>query len=148
MRDQEGCPTAQGLFDCLLNQQFGRRVETRGRLVEDQEWRIGENRASDGHPLTLSAGELDAAFADQRIVAVGQPADELVRVRLLGGELDGFGRRVRTPVRDVVGQGAVKQDRILRHDGERSTQRCLLDLANVLTVDEDASAVDVRTIAE
>ena len=41
-------------------------VEARGRLVQDQDRRIGQEGARDRHPLALAARQLDAALADQR----------------------------------------------------------------------------------
>ena len=48
-------------------------VERRGRLVEDDEGRIGRERASDAHALALPARELVGIAAD----VVGLQADEL-----------------------------------------------------------------------
>ena len=44
----------------------------RGRLVEDQDPRVLQHRAGDRHALLLAAGELQAALADRRRVALGQ----------------------------------------------------------------------------
>src|ERR1043165_2336744 len=45
------------------------RVERRGRLVEHEDGRVLEDHAGEGDALPLSAGELDAALADVRLVA-------------------------------------------------------------------------------
>ena len=52
----------------------GRRVEVRGRLVEHEHRRVGEQRAREHEPLALAAGELAALLADERVEAVGQRA--------------------------------------------------------------------------
>jgi hypothetical protein len=52
----------------------------RRRLVEDEDLRIGEDRAGDGETLALPARELEAALADERVVFFRQRVDELVRV--------------------------------------------------------------------
>ena len=57
----------QGLDHGLL----GRCVEAGRRLVEDQDRRVADDRAGDGDPLALAAGERHAAFADHRVVALG-----------------------------------------------------------------------------
>ena len=46
--------------------------ERRGRLVEHQDRRVLEHHARDRDALLLAARELEAALADQRLVAVGQ----------------------------------------------------------------------------
>jgi hypothetical protein len=40
------------------------RIQRRGGLVEDQDRRVLQQRAGDGHALLLAAGELQAALAD------------------------------------------------------------------------------------
>ena len=86
-------------------------VDGRGRLVEDQDARIDQQRPGDRDPLPLAAGERLAALADERVVAVGQPQDELVRARRPGGRDDLVARRVRPAVGDVLGDRAVEQER-------------------------------------
>ena len=47
-------------------------VEPRGRLVEHEHRRVGEQRAGDRDPLALAAGEPPAALAEVGVVAAGQ----------------------------------------------------------------------------
>ena len=47
-------------------------VEVAGGLVEDEDLRVGEDRAGDAEALPLPAGELEAALADERVVALGE----------------------------------------------------------------------------
>ena len=61
---------AQRELDLLL----GRGVDRRGGVVEDQDPRVGEDRARDRDPLALAAGERQPALADTRVVALGQRA--------------------------------------------------------------------------
>ena len=67
---------------------LGRRVDRRGRVVEDQDARVDGERAGDRDPLPLPARERDAALADHRVVALRQALDELVRLRGARGALD------------------------------------------------------------
>src|SRR5579884_2982797 len=53
-----------------------------GRVVEDQDARVGEQRPRDRQALPLAAGERHAALADHRLIAVGEGRDEVVRLRL------------------------------------------------------------------
>ena len=59
-------------------------VERARRLVEDQDARLSRQRAGDGDPLALPAREAAAALSDDRVVALGQLEDEVVRARELG----------------------------------------------------------------
>ena len=67
---------------------LGVGVERAGGLVEDEDGRVLEQRARDREALALAAGERGAALADDGVVAVGQAADEVVRVGGSGGRLD------------------------------------------------------------
>ena len=54
------------------------RVERGGRLVEDEDARVLEQHAGQRDALLLAAGQLVAALADDRVVALGQLADAVV----------------------------------------------------------------------
>jgi hypothetical protein len=73
-RRAPGHDLAQRRLDLLL----GRRVDRRRRVVEDEDARIGQERARDGDALALAAAQRQAALADARVVAVGQALDEVV----------------------------------------------------------------------
>ena len=68
-------------------------VEARGRLVEHEHRRVGQQRAGDRDPLALAAGQPAAALAELGVVAVRQRGDELVRVGGARRRLD-LGRRL------------------------------------------------------
>src|SRR6267142_2711675 len=127
----------------LLDQGLRFGIEARRRLVEDQDRRVGKKRARQRDALPLAARQLDAAFADQRAVALRQSQDELMRVGKTRGLLDRRHAGARPAVGDVLGQRAVKQDRILLHDRDLAAQRMLRRLSDILTVDQDSSAADV-----
>ena len=69
-RRAPGHHLAQRELDLLL----GRGVDRRGRVVEDQDPRIGQDRARDRDPLALAAGQRQPALADERVVALRQGA--------------------------------------------------------------------------
>ena len=101
-------------------------VERAGRLVEDQDARIGDQRAGDGDALALAARKAAAALADHGVVALRQLEDEVMRA----GEL----RRLDHPLhrhagigeRDVVADRAVEQHVLLQHHADLAAQpgRC------------------------
>ena len=53
----------------------GLLVEVLGRLVEDEDGKIGEQHAREGKPLALTAGQSHAVLADVRVQAGGQALD-------------------------------------------------------------------------
>ena len=73
------------LRDGALDPVLGGRIDGGGRIVQDQDARIGEEGARQGQPLALSAGERDAALADDGLVPLVEGLDELMRLRGLGG---------------------------------------------------------------
>lgn len=72
MRDKKYRRGAFQLVDGLGKALGGVGVEGAGGFVEDQELRALENSAGDGEALFLAAGEADAVFADDGVVAVGK----------------------------------------------------------------------------
>ena len=93
----------------------------RGRLVEDQDGRILQDRAGDGDPLALAAGELGAPFADDGVQAIRHLFDELHGVSGAGRGHDRLtGCIGGSAVGDVRRHGVVEQDDVLadeRHVG-------------------------------
>ena len=81
----------------LLHQALGRRVERAGRLVEQQDRPVGEQRARDRQALLLAAGQRDAALAERRVEALRQALDELERARLLARGQRTLARRAGRP---------------------------------------------------
>ena len=98
-------------------------VDRRHRVVEHEHARAGDERAREGDALALAAGEVDAALADQRVVAVREVVDEagdagrLARVEHLAPV--GVGPRGEAGCR---GAGS-RRGRLLRddRDGRRSS---------------------------
>ena len=101
-----------------LHQRLALGIERRGRLVEQQQRRVAQDRARDRDALALAARQRDAALADRRVVALRQPADELVGERELG-------RRARPPRRVASGRPKrmFSRDRAGEHDGVLRHQR-------------------------
>ena len=140
--DQRGAALHEPL-ERLLDQVLALGVEGAGGLVEDEDARVLEDGAGDGHPLLLPAGELHAALADERRVALGEALDEVVRV---GGARGGLDLRVGgpgAPVADVVGDAAAEEDGLLRDHADAAPQAVGRDLPQVVAVDEDAAAVGI-----
>ncbi len=87
---------------CLQHQALALRVQRAGGLVQNQDGRVAQDGAGDGHALPLPAGQLHAAFADPRLIALRKGADKIVGVGL-AGRLDHLRlRRARPAVGDVV----------------------------------------------
>src|SRR4030095_5496427 len=94
-------------LEAVLDHLLALGVQTRRGLVEDQHGGLRQNRAGDGDPLPLAAAQLDAAFADDRVVASRKAQDELLAVSDAGGVHDLVARRARLGVTDILGNGPV-----------------------------------------
>ena len=137
MRDHDGGSAFHQSVERLEHQLFGRRVEPRGRFIEDQDRRVADDGAGDGDALALAAGERHAALADHRVVAFRHPLDEFVRVGEPGRADDliagGFG----FAVGDVLPDRRVEENRLLQDETDLLAQRSQSELAHVLSVDHD-----------
>src|SRR5215510_3078720 len=78
MSDNYGCPIPNQISYGSLYQSLRLCIEGRGRLIENEYRSIYQNGASNRKALTLTSGKEDAAFADNRIVAVRHFANEVV----------------------------------------------------------------------
>jgi hypothetical protein len=80
VRDDEGGAALPQPAEAVADERLALAVQARCRLVEDQDARVRDDGAGDGDALPLAAGQLDAALADDGVVAVLEAVDELVRV--------------------------------------------------------------------
>src|SRR5581483_2856853 len=123
VRDDDRRAAAHRLAQPFPDARLGARVDRRGRVVEDQDARVDDERARDRDALPLPARERDPALADHRVVAVGKRGHELVRLREPGGLLDLLVRRVGAAEREVLADGRREQERILRDHADLAAQR-------------------------
>ena len=68
VRDNNRRPSGHQGPKSILNEGFAFGVERADRFIEDQHWRILEDRTGDRDSLALSSGKLHASLADQRLV--------------------------------------------------------------------------------
>ena len=132
--------SAHRLAQAVADLRLGRRVDRGGRVVEDQDPRVDDERTRDRDALPLAARERDPALADDRVVAVGQRLDELVCLCEPRGALDLLVGRVGAAERDVLAHGRGEEERILRDHADLAAQRCERHVAHVVAVDETRPA--------
>ena len=128
-------------LDRVADEGLARRIEMRGRLVEDDQARAGEERASQGDPLALAAAEPRPVLPDRCLVAAWQGVDEGVGARLAGGLAQRLVRCVRSREPDVVGDAAVEEVRPLRDPGDVRPPRREVDRCERDPADEDRTRV-------
>ncbi len=65
----------------LLDDALAFIIERAGRLIEYEDARVHDERPRNGDALALPAGEVRAALADMRVVALRQFEDKFMRAR-------------------------------------------------------------------
>ena len=135
-RDEHGSP-GDRRAEVLDEQALRLGVDGGHRIVEHEDARAGEERPRERDALALAAGEVDAAFADQRVVAVGQVVDEgRDSGGVAGGEHVvpvGVGPRGE----QVVAQEHREEHGLLRDDRDGATELRDRRVARVDSADED-----------
>ena len=113
------------------------------RLVQQHDRRVFSQQPRDCDPLEFAAGQLDDLLADLRAVLIGEGQDLLV-----DGGVDVGVRGVEARVAQVLHDGGVEEDRVLRDDAERGAETGERDASDVLVVDLDGAGGDVVETVE
>ena len=116
VRNEDGGAILHDLAQVVQDLVFGLGVDAGECVVEHQDSRVPDQRASDGRALLLTAGKSNAAFADHGPVFLRKAFD-------LGGDAGGLCRmadllvgRSRPPKRDVFAHGFAEQECFLRYE--------------------------------
>ena len=104
MGDDEGGAAFHECRQRVLHLPLGDGVERRGRLVEQQDRRVAQERPGDRHPLPLPAGEVRAARPDARRQPLGQAGDEVGELRRVQDRGEVAARERGVEQGDVVGE--------------------------------------------
>src|SRR4029077_9728459 len=149
MRDDQNRPPLCDLLHVLLDDTLALIVEGARRLIEDQNARVGDERAGNGDALSLATREGRAALADDRVVAFGQLEDEFVRPRKACRRDDALHRHRWVGERDILADRAVEQHVLLQDDANLAAQPGRVDHGEIHAVDQDAPALrDVEALDE
>ena len=71
MRDQDDCPAPEGISCILHKTPFAFGIKHCRRLVQNEDGRILDQRASERQALALASGQLHAFVANYRIITIG-----------------------------------------------------------------------------
>ena len=123
VRDDEGGAAVTEARHRLLDEHLGARVDVAGRFVEDEDARIGEERAGDSDELPLACRDVRGFFFEKRVVALGQRAYERIDVGGCRCGDDLVQRGAFLAVGDVVADRACEQPAVLEHHPERPPHR-------------------------
>src|SRR5207248_112762 len=122
-----GCDTPQVVPDDY----FAFRVERAGRLIEDQNARVGEERSRNRQSLLLTAGQILGVFFKDRIIAARQSFDELISTGHACRLSYLLEAGVRFDAANIIPHGAAKQEIILQYDSDTRAQMHHIELAGI-----------------
>ena len=143
MGDHEAGAAVAKSVHRLLDEHLRARIDVRRRLVEDEHGRIGEECARDRKQLAFAHRDVRCVVIEHRVVAVWQCADEVIRMRFLGGLDDLRIGRAGSAIRDVLADGAVEQPGVLEHHAEVAPEILSCDVAGIDAIERDSTLVDV-----
>ena len=143
VRDDQARAAFHQAVHGLLDVFFSARIDVRGRLVEDEDVRVREERTADGDELPLALRDVVAGVGEQGLVSFGQGGRDLVDVAEGGGAFEVLLRGVRLGVAHVAADRVREEDRILQNDAHEIAQVVEGNVADVHAVEGDPAAVDV-----
>ena len=145
--DDAGKPVGEDERGAALHQPVEGRLDRclilgidRGEsFIEHQNRRIAQQCAGDGDALALSARQLDALFADDRVIALRQRLDEVVDVGSTRRILDMGAGGIGPAHADIFLDRAVKQERVLVDDGDHAADLLGSEIPEIVAADLDAA---------
>ena len=124
---------------------FTLSVESRCSLIEEQDPRITHQSPGNSYPLLLTTRQLSSLAPHLGVVTRWQRRDKVVDVgspgsvhHLLHAHLS-----LIVPVLDVVRDGSVKQDRLLRHETKLGSEPGQIQSLNILLLNVQISRLQI-----
>ena len=140
VRHDQGGPVLHEYTQTGVDPLFHLDVDGARGVVENQDGRVDQKGPCDGDALALAARERVPAFADDRVVALGQTLDESVRTGRGGGGDDLLVGGIGSPVGDVVADGDGEEEWLVEDHADVGPQAGQGEVADVVAVDEDRAA--------
>ena len=143
MGDDEARPSGLQAVHSLLHEHLCSGVDVRGRLVEDEDCRLGGEGARNRDELALTGRYVVRRLRDDRVQPVGEVLGEAIDIGGLGRSPDGLPVGVLVAVCDVVPNASLEQPGVLQDHSDRPAQIRPAHIAHIPAVDADGSGVDV-----
>ena len=130
-------------LECFAHEKLRVRVHVRCRLVEDQDLRIVDERASERNELFLPGRERRPAFLNLFFEPVRKRRHPLVQIHRGGGSRHRFVGNTFVAEPNVRRDRAREQVHILKHHTELTPQVFEIPVANIDALDEDPTVLDI-----
>ena len=114
--------TLHQVIQCFLNFLLGLGIYRGSGLIQNQNTRIDEQGARNRNALALATGEALSALPYQRVIALGKSQNKFMRVRCTCCSNYVLSASVGFTVRNVVGNGAKEQERLLQYQADMATE--------------------------
>src|SRR6478736_4792782 len=115
VRNYDASTVEHQSLERFLNETLRRSVHARGRFIQNQNWRILQERPRNRKPLLFADTQLYSALPHNAAQSVWQLIDKGTRVCHRRCLQQFFIRRIRFPNLQVLADGAVKQKAFLRY---------------------------------
>ena len=119
--------------DSLVHLLLVFRIHECGRLVENDDGRIFQNRPCQRYALPFTAGELFASITGEGLRSLGQAVEKFHTLCLFSGLHDFFIRSVRSAEPYVFQKGGIEQELFLGNIGDLIVERFQTHFTDVLS---------------
>ncbi len=136
MRDHQRRPPPRQRRQGELHRPLALRIQRRGRLIQQQDRRIAQNRPRDRHTLPLPARQPHPLLAQERVEPLGQLGEEPGMRRHRRRPHLGV-RRIGAPIADILPAIGAEDHRVLRHHPDQPAQRRQLHRGDIHPVDQN-----------
>ena len=140
MRHDEAGTTPQQRDERLLQSRFRERIDRAGRLVEDHQPRIGQQRPRETHELALADRQSRTALAHFGMQPLRQRFQQIKTVELLRGRAHLGFRRLGSRKPEVGQHRAAEEKILLRHHAQLPVERITGDRPHFASIDEQLAA--------
>src|SRR5580658_2022655 len=137
MSDNKSRSSLHQEIETALDHRFRFGVEGACRFIEDENARIRKNGARDGDALPLTAGELNAAFADYGFIAFWKALRKLIDTGYTTclHELSFAG--VGAAEENIVANGSIEEERVLEDNAQLFAKATETDGVQVYAIDQN-----------
>src|SRR3972149_7603264 len=148
MGGEEGGAAGGERLHPLLDEGLREGVDRAGRLIHDEDLRLGQNGPGKADQLLLADGKQAPALPYLRFISLFQPHDEIVRASGAGGLLDGGVAPRKPSVANVLAHRPGEEMRGLKHDAEAGLRRLESEPPIIMAPDADRAALGLVEPAE